>query len=179
MEALEKSFVRANTLETWNDIFYRKKIEIKWAFIFSGMFLSWMIIEDVLGFHSRRLEMQQLVTGCILIPSFLIYILALKNKQRNDYGNITYKKNFVSGVWLTLFIVALSPINQIITSNIISPQYFSNLINYTVSKGLMEREQALHQFNDGTYIIQSVIGGLLTGLLFTSCISLFIRPKNK
>jgi hypothetical protein len=153
--------------------------EIKWALIFSGMFLAWMIIERMAGLHSTRLEIQQVVTTFILLPSFVIYILALRDKRKKAYnGKITYRQSFVSGVWFTIFIVILSPVDQMITSAIISPDYFSNLIEYTVSHGVLTREQAQEQFNNRAYIIQSVIGGLVTGLLFTTIVSFFIRSKT-
>ena len=154
------------------------KTEIKWALIFSGMFLAWMAIERIAGLHSTLLSKQQLVTPFILIPSFVIYILALRSKRKNVYDDkITYKQSFVSGLWLTIFIVLLSPVNQLVTNMVISPAYFSNLIAYTVSKGIMTQDQAQTQFNNGSYIIQSVVGGLITGIIFSAIISFFIKLK--
>jgi len=154
------------------------KTEIRWALIFSGMFLAWMAMERIAGLHSTQLSKQQLITPFILVPSFVIYILALRSKRKSVYDNkITYKQSLVSGLWLTIFIVLLSPVNQIVTSTIISPDYFSNLTAYTVSNGIMTPEQAQKQFNNGNYIIQSVVGGLITGMLFTAIISLFIKSK--
>lgn len=155
------------------------KTEIKWALIHSGMFLAWMAIERMAGLHSSQLSKQPVVTTFILIPSFVVYILALRNKRKNVYdGKITYKQSFVSGLWLTIFMVLLSPVNQLVTTTIISPDYFSNLAAYTVSNGIMTAEQAQKQFNNGSYIIQSVIGGLMTGVVFTAIISFFIKSKK-
>jgi hypothetical protein len=155
------------------------KTEIRWALIFSAMFLSWMGLERMLGLHSSNLANQQLVTTFILIPAFVIYTLALRSKRKTFYTDkISYKQSFLSGLWLTLFIVLLSPANQLITTMIISPNYFSNAIAYTVSNGIMTWKQAHAQFNNGNYIIQNVIGGLITGLLFTAIISFFIKSKS-
>jgi hypothetical protein len=41
----------------------------------------------------------------------------------------------------------------------------------------MTLEQAQRQFNNGSYIIQSVVGGLVTGIAFTAIISFFIKSK--
>jgi len=154
------------------------KTEIKWALIQSGMFLAWMSVERMVGLHSTELANQQLVTTFILVPSFVIYILALRSKRKNVYDNkITYKQSFVSGLWLTIFIVLLSPVNQIVTTTIISPDYFSNLTAYTISNGIMTQEQAQAQFNNGSYIIQSVVGGFITGMIFSTIISFFIKSK--
>jgi hypothetical protein len=154
------------------------KTEIRWAVIHSGMFLAWMAIEKIAGLHSTQLPKQQLITPFILLPSFVIYILSLRSKRKNVYDDkITYKQSFVSGLWLTIFIVLLSPVNQIVTNTIISPDYFSNLTAYTVSNGIMTQEQAQTQFNNRSYIIQSVVGGLVTGIIFSAIISFFIQLK--
>jgi hypothetical protein len=154
------------------------KTEIKWALIQSGMFLAWMSVERMLGLHSNELANQQIVTTFILVPSFVIYLLALRSKKNVHDNEITYRQSFVSGLWLTTFIVLLSPVNQLFTTTIISPDYFSNLTAYTVSNGTMTQEQAQAQFNNGSYVIQSVVGGCITGILFTAIISFFIKSKS-
>lgn len=156
------------------------KIEIKWAFIFSLMFLLWMFMEKQAGLHDRHLDIQQFVTMLILIPSIIIYAMALKDKKKNYYaGSITYKQSFWSGLILTIFVVLLSPINQLITSYIITPDYFTNVIEHTVKSGMLTQEQAEEQFNTKSYIITSIVAGLVTGLVFSAIISIFIKSKNK
>lgn len=156
------------------------KIEIKWAFIFAAMFLLWMTIEKLAGLHDKYIEQQQFVTMLILIPSVIIYVLAIMDKKKNFYaGNITYKKSFLGGLMLTLFVVILSPINQLITSYIITPEYFTNVIEHTVKSGLFTQEQAEGKFNIKSYILTSIVGGLVTGIIFSLIISIFIKSKNE
>jgi hypothetical protein len=156
------------------------KIEIKWALIFAVMFLLWMVLEKLTGLHDKHLEKQQFVTMLILIPSIIVYILAIKDKKKNFYaGNMTYKQSFLSGLILTLFVVMLSPINQLITSYIITPDYFANVIEHTVKSGMFTQEQAEAQFNIKSYIITSIVGGLVTGLIFSAIISIFTKSKSK
>jgi hypothetical protein len=156
------------------------KTEIKWAFIFSAMFLLWMVMEKLAGLHDRHLDKQQFVTMLILIPALIIYVFAIKDKKQNFYkGNITYKQSFISGLMLTLFVVLLSPINQFITSYIITPDYFANVIAHTVKSGIFTEEQAEAQFNIKNYIITSIVGGLVTGVVFSAIISIFTKSKNK
>lgn len=155
-------------------------IEIKWAFIFAAMYLLWMTMEKLAGLHDKYLEQQQFVTMLILIPAVIIYVLAIKDKKKNYYaGNITYKQSFMSGFILTVFVVLLSPINQLITSYIITPDYFANVIGHTVKSGMFTQEQAEAQFNIKSYIITSIVGGLVTGVIFSAVISIFTRSKNK
>ncbi len=156
-----------------------RKIEFKWALISAAMYLLWMLLEKLAGLHDKYLEQQQFITALILIPSFVIYILALSDKKRNAYsGSITYKQRFLSGCFLSLFIVVLSPVNQLITHYLITPDYFENLIRYTIQKGAMTKTQALQQFNIGNYIITSIVAGLITGVVFSAIVSFFIKSKN-
>ncbi|MGS2765174.1 DUF4199 domain-containing protein [Sinomicrobium sp. M5D2P9] len=155
-------------------------IEIKWALIFAAMYLLWMVMEKLAGMHDKHLDKQQFVTVLVLIPSIIIYVLALKDKKKKYYaGSITYKQGFISALMLTVFVVLLSPINQLITSYIVTPDYFTNIIEHTVKSGMFTQEQAEAQFNIKSYIITSIIGGLVTGVIFSAVISLFIKSKNK
>jgi hypothetical protein len=154
------------------------KIEIKWAFISAAMFLLWMVMEKLMSLHDEHLAQQQYITTLILVPSIIVYVLAIRDKKKNFYkGNITYKQSFISGLTLTLLIVILSPINQLITSYIISPDYFNNIIEYTVKSGVFTKEQAKAQFNVKSYITTSILGGLVTGIVFSAVISIFTRSK--
>lgn len=158
----------------------KNKIEIKWAIIFAAMFLLWMTMEKLSGLHDKYLEQQQFVTMLILVPSVIIYVLALLDKKKNYYsGSMTYKQSFMSGLMLTLFIVVLSPVNQLITSYIITPDYFTNVIEHTVKTGMFAQQQAEQQFNIKNYLITSAVGGLITGVVFSAVISLFTQSKSK
>lgn len=157
-----------------------RKTEIKWAFIFAAMFLLWVTLEKIAGLHDQYLEQQQLVTTLILIPSIIIYALALRDKKKNFYsGQMTYKQGFISGMALTLFIVVLSPVNQLITSYVITPEYFANAIAYTVAKGVFTQAQAEQQFSVGNYILTGMVGGLITGLIFSAVVPVFLRSKRQ
>ncbi|MBB5437811.1 hypothetical protein HDC92_001485 [Pedobacter sp. AK017] len=156
------------------------KIELKWAFIFTAMYLLWMTMEKLAGLHDKYLEQQQLISMFVLVPAIIIYALAIKDKKKNHYaGTITYKQSFMSGLLLTIFVVLLSPISQLITSHIITPDYFANVIAHTVKSRMFTQEQAEAQFNIKSYIITSIIGGLVTGIIFSIVISVFTKSKTR
>lgn len=48
------------------------------------MFLLWMIMEKLAGLHDQYLQQQQFATTLILIPSVIIYVLALPDKKKNS-----------------------------------------------------------------------------------------------
>ncbi|MEZ4690567.1 MAG: DUF4199 domain-containing protein [Ignavibacteria bacterium] len=47
---------------------------------------------------------------------------------------MTYKEGFVTGFYITIIIAVLSPISQFIATEIISPDYFNNVIRYSVKQ---------------------------------------------
>jgi len=154
-------------------------IEIKWAIIFSVMQLLWMLLERLTGLHSVHIHKHAIITNVITIPAIAIYVFALLDKRKNFYqGIMTYKQGFVSGLTITLFVTVFSILTQYITSTIISPDYFTNVIKYVVSEGQMTQEAAENRFNLKSYIIQAPIGAFIMGLLTAAIVAIFTRKKS-
>ncbi len=154
------------------------KIEIKWAFIFILMGLIWMFMERLFGLHDEHISKHAMYTNFIAIPAILIYVLALLDKRKNYYrGIMTYKHGFISGSIITLIIALLIPFSQYITSTIITPDYFTNAINYTVESGEMNKEEAQDFFKLNNYIVQGFIGSLVMGVLTTAIVAIFTRKR--
>lgn len=120
-----------------------------------------------------------MVGPLILIPSIVIYFLALRDRKRSLDGKMTYRQGFLSGCLLTAFIVIASPLNQLLTSTVISPDYFANLIEYTVAAGTLTQEQARQQFSVGNYIVIGLIAGTMMGILFSAVLAAFARSREK
>jgi hypothetical protein len=154
-------------------------IELKWALISSLMYLAWMLAERVAGLHDTRLDQQPMIGPLILIPSIGIYLLALHARKRSLEGKMTYRQGILSGCMLTAFIVILSPLNQLLTWKVISPDYFANLIEYTVAKGTFTVDQAQQQFSLGNYVVTSLVAGTLMGILFSAILATFTRSRNR
>lgn len=155
-------------------------IEIKWAIIFAVTTLVWMFLEKLVGLHSEHIDKHSIYTNFIAIPAIIIYVLALLDKRKNFYSGImTYKQGFVSGLIITLIVTVLSPLTQFITSTIITPEYFPNVIKHVVSRELMKQEEAEKFFNLNAYIVQGLIGAFVMGLITTAIVAIFTRRKAK
>jgi hypothetical protein len=87
-------------------------------------------------------------------------------------------EGFKSGLIITLVVVILSPLSQYITSTYITPDFFKNIIEYSVSSGKMEEQAAEEYFNLQKYMIQSVIGAAIMGLITTAIVVFFVRSKS-
>jgi hypothetical protein len=154
------------------------KIELKWALIFIVMMLAWMLLEKLAGLHSENISKHATYSSFVAIPAVAIYILALLDKKKNYYGGeMTYRQSFKAGLVLTLIIAVLTPLLQVITSEVITPEFFPNMIKYTVSEGKMTLPEAENFFSLKSYIMQSMIGALIMGILTTAIVSLFVRTK--
>lgn len=158
-----------------------RKIEIKWAFIFIAMTLLWMILEKVSGLHGKYIDYHPYLTNLYAIPAIWVYVLALKDKKRNDFGGImTYKQGFISGMIITIIVALVSPLTQWIISYIISPEYFPNVIKRSVELGYYQTTaEAEFNFNYKNYAIQSTIAAMLMGLVTTAIVMIFLRTKKQ
>ncbi len=153
-------------------------VEIKWTIIFFVVSLLWMLGERLSGLHDRNIEYHAIVTNLFAVVAIAVYVFALLDKRKRDYGGkMNWIQGFISGLILTLGITILTPLSQYITSALITPHYFENMIDYTVSNGLMTQEAAEAEFNMRSYIIQSSIFAPAVGLLTSAIVAIFTRKK--
>lgn len=154
------------------------RIELKWAIIFIAMMLVWMLLEKAFGLHSVNIDKHAIYSNFVAIPAIIIYVFALLDKRKNFYnGKMTYKQGFITGLIISLIVTVFSPLTQYITSEIISPDYFQNVINYTVKKGEMNQVAAENFFNLKSYIVQVLIATPIMGIVTTVIVAIFTRKK--
>ncbi|GEA10935.1 DUF4199 domain-containing protein [Alteromonas sp. KUL49] len=154
--------------------------EVKWGLIFVAMLLCWMVLERLGGFHGERIDLHMYVTNLIMIPAIAIYVFALRNKREADYqGNMTYFQGFTSGLIIAVVVCVVSPLTQWLISNVISPDYFPNIIEYVVANGQMTREEAEGYFNYESYVVQSMVGAIVMGAITAAVVSVFVKRTTK
>ncbi|WP_299397613.1 DUF4199 domain-containing protein [uncultured Gelidibacter sp.] len=155
------------------------KIEIKWALLFVAMSLLWMVLEKLAGLHSTHIDKHMYLTNLFFIPAILVYIAALKDKKKKDYnGQMSYKQGFISGLIITAIVALFAPFTQWIISTIITPEYFPNVIAYSVKIGYHSSlEEAQAFFNLQNYMVQSVVGALVMGVVTAAVVAYFVRTK--
>ena len=107
--------------------------------------------------------------------------MALKDKKNHYYfGQMSYKHGLISGTVISVIVAILSPLVQWIVSYIISPEYFPNVIDYSLKTGYHKtRGEAEAYFNYRNYAVQSTIASLVMGVLTTAIAMIFIRTKRK
>lgn len=153
--------------------------EIKWAGIFIGFTLFWLLLEKVLGFHDVYIEHHPVVSSIFVVPAILIYVFALLEKRKHFYeGVITYKQGVISGLIISLIVTLFIPVTQSIISFLITPDYFTNAINYSVDYGEVSREEAEAYFNLKSYIIQGMIATPIIGGVTSLIVMIFVRKSK-
>lgn len=157
------------------------KIEIKWALIFSVLVLVWMLLEKLSGLHGKYIDYHLYLTNLFAIPAIIVMVMALKDKKRRFYGGqMSYKQGLISGIVLSVIIALLSPLTQWITSYVITPEYFPNVIKRSVEIGYFKTTaEAAANFNYKNYAIQGAIGALVMGVATTAIAMIFIQTKKK
>jgi len=157
------------------------KIELKWAFIFTLAGLIWMVMERLVGLHDQYIDYHMYLTNLFAIPAITIMYFALKDKKINYYhGDITYGEGMLSGITLSFFISVLSPLSQWITSYVITPHYFTNVIKRSVELGYYTSEiEATTYFNFSNYAKQGAIGALIMGIITTAIAMFFLYTRQK
>ncbi len=157
------------------------KIELKWALIFVGMSLLWMVLEKLAGLHSTHIDKHMYLTNLFAIPAIVVYVLAMNEKKKIDYkGEMTYGQGFVSGLIITGIVALFAPLTQWITSTLITPEYFPNVIAYSVETGYHSSlEEAEAYFNLENYILQSFVGAIIMGVITSAIVAFFVRTKSK
>lgn len=155
-------------------------VEFRYALIYVFMTLIWSLIGKLLGFHDRLIGNNLVFNFLIVIPSFAVYYLALREKKRKEYhGLIKFKQAFLSGVMMTVFITILAIITPIVTTQLISPDYFSNSISYVVNSGKMTAAEARSQFNLPAFIFQGIIAAPVFGIILSALAAFLVNTKSK
>ncbi len=157
------------------------KIEFKWAILFSLTGLAWMVLEKLCGLHSTYIDYHMYLTNLFAIPAIWVMVLALKEKKKVFYsGEMNYKRGLLSGVILSIIIALFSPLTQWITSYVITPEYFPNVIKRSVEIGYFKTTaEAEATFNFANYVKQGAIGALVMGIVTTAIAMIFLRTKSK
>jgi hypothetical protein len=151
--------------------------ELSWGIYFTLMMIGWMALEKLLGFHDEKINLHAVFTNLVMLPAIALFILAIRKKRLQLGGKITYKLAFVCGAWMIFFITLLTPLTIYSSVVWISPDFFQNMIDYSVKNGLVSKEQAISFFNLKSYMIQSVLATPIMGLITTSIVSWFSSRK--
>ncbi len=152
------------------------RIEIKWSLIFTAFGLLWMMMEKALGWHDELIDKHPLYTNLIAFPAIAMYVLYMLERRRKIFaGFMTWRQGFSGGLILSVMIAVLAPLSQYITSAWITPDYFTNAINFAVETETMTLEEAQNYFNMKSYMMQAPLAALIMGAITSAIVAAFVR----
>jgi hypothetical protein len=157
----------------------RYKTELKWSIIFVIVMLLWMGFERLMGWHGESIANHAVYTNFFAIFAIAIYVFALLDKKKTAFdGNMNWKQGFIAGLIITIIVTLLSPLTQWITHTVITPDFFENIRAHSVQEGMMTQQEAAEYFSLSGYIIQSMVGAFLMGIITSAIVALFTRKKS-
>ncbi len=153
-------------------------IEIKWGILFTIITLLWTYLEKSFGWHGELIQKHATNTNYFAIVAIAVYVIALLDKRKNYYsGKMKWVQGFSTGMFITLIIAILSPLAQYITHIFITPGFFPNVIQHTIEQGKLSQEEAEAYFNLKNYIFQSILGGVIMGVITSAIVAIFVKKK--
>jgi len=158
----------------------KNSVELSWALIFAAVSLLWMVFERLAGLHDTSIHKHAVFTNLFAIPAVAVYVFALLYKRKYSYnGTMSFRQGLVSGIVITVFVVLLSPLVQLISLQLISPSYLQNMAEYAVSSGIMGVEESAAYFSVRNYVLQSLAGAAMMGVITSLIVALFTRSRTR
>lgn len=155
-------------------------IELKWAAFITAFACLWAALENALGYHKDFSN--------ILITSFIYYVIltflwaiAFIDKKKSLGKNAVweFKSVFKFGLFLTGITALLSPIAQYIIYETISPDYFTNIIEYQLKKGRETIEILQQRYNMNFVISLGVRDALSFGVIYSALYAWVFKTKKE
>ena len=154
-------------------------VEIKWGSILAVIVLIWYYVEKALGYHDDRALYQPVFNFLVMLPMFVIYVMALRERREDTPGGqFPWLKAFVSSFIVTIVLALWQFAVQYILHNVISPNLLSNL--------KAARQTATHDavVSDTLYTLEvavreGIFGYISMGVLVGAIAALVVRRSVK
>ena len=154
-------------------------IEIKWGIRYAFLWILWLLIEKSSGYYESKISDYALYSMLFTFVTIFVYYVAIKEKKKDFFKDeMSWKQGCVTGIFLTIVMAILTPLCQIIFHKAIAPEFFPNMIEYSVSKG-NSKEVAENYFNLSSFIIQNIFSTLSLGVVISAVVALFLQTKPK
>lgn len=164
-----------------------KSLELKWGIIIGLAGMVWQYGSYYTGMHSNGLAVIQ-VTGLLGFGITLVgTILGLREVKKQD-PELEYLEGVKSGAIMAGIAAIIGVISQIGYFKLINPGWTKYIVGQIqllyqergCPEAIIEEivTQALKDFSLQGNIIQSVLGTVVMGIIFTAVIMLFLRKRR-
>lgn len=153
-----------------------KRLELKWGLIIGAANLVWLYLSYYLGMHTSGIGMVQVMVVVAMLISVTGYILAFRDLERTESG-FSFAEGLRSGAVVAVITAICALLTQLGYFKVIHPGFTEYMIGesvrYAETAGMsaeqIEEFAAAAKLNFGfkSYLIQSSVGALVTGTIFS------------
>lgn len=162
------------------------KIQIRYAVLITLLMLLWLSLEYMIGLQDEYVAYHPYVTMLALIIPVYGIRKALKDIQDEEPRPLPFRQAFMIGFIITIMAAVLSIPTQLIFHQLINPDFFQNMKDYAVKHAAELNEDvekakrtADLYFNLSSYILQAVIGTLISGTLISLALAWYHGRKRR
>jgi hypothetical protein len=153
------------------------RIELKAAMLITLLMLLWLSFEFMVGLHDRFIAYHPYLTMLALVIPVIVTRSAIVSKREELKGQISFRQALVSGLTIAVMCAVFAIPAQLIFHYLINPEFFDTMIKYAVENDKSSPEEAAHYFNLQSYLIQSVMGTLIFGVVIALVAAYMLRTK--
>lgn len=162
--------------------------EIACGVLFSVVMVVWVMLEHLLGFNTTRHDLGEYTRlAGVIIPILAIWV-ALKEKQSDSTGPLTFAQGMKSALVVAAVQTVLTTAWFWIYGNVINPGYLDSLVAYEVGKltvlnapaaAVAQKEQEMRAFMAAPRLqLFQLLLGIAYGLLFGALFTWWLRRKG-
>ena len=142
------------------------KLELKWVAIIFGVHILWHLGEKFMGFYGERAGIQEFSAVSFMLVLSLLMLLAILDLRKSNRGYLNRRHGFTSSLFISLVLVALSPIMVLLLWLVIEPDFFNHMIILALENDEYQvYEVAQQEYNYWNYVKLYIAGYLIVGSL--------------
>lgn len=142
------------------------RVEIKWVIIIFIVHAIWHVLERFLGLYGDLFRYQEFSSWAFLLVYAMMMLLAILDLRSSNNGFLNRRHGFISSLFISFILTALSPIMVGLVAYVIQPDFFNIMINNSLDSGEYRAyEAAAMDYSYWSYVKLYMAGYLLVGSL--------------
>ena len=142
------------------------KLELKWVAIIFVAHVLWHLGEKMMGFYSDKAAYQELSAISFMAVLSILMMLVILDLRKSNRGYLNRRHGFTSSLFISLVLVALSPLMVLLLWFVIQPDYFNHMIMLALENDEYQAfELAKQEYSYWNYVKLYIAGYLMVGSL--------------
>ena len=142
------------------------KLELKWVGIIFVVHALWHFGEKMMGFYGEKAGLQEYAAVSFMAVLAFLMMLAILDLRKSNRGYLNRRHGFTSSLFISLVLVALSPLMVLLLWLVIQPDFFNQMIMLALENDEYQAyELAKQEYNYWNYVKLYIAGYLIVGAL--------------